>query len=118
MPVLIDIGSLSEAQTDSVIEFMCKAQTDELGDAIFDKHPSPFIRRLVELFYDRGLMRINDFREELGQWLEGKQHVVGPMPARPDGAMSRWTAGELQLAKLYLSALPPGQFILDDYMLL
>lgn len=119
MPLLIDVASLSEVQTDSVFEFICKAQSsDALADTIFDMHPSPFIRRLVELFYARGLIRISDFRDELQRWLEGKQHVAGPLPARPDGAMSRWTPGELQLVSIYLTALPPAQFILDDYMLL
>lgn len=119
MALLLDIAGLNDGQTDQVMEFICKAQhDDELTDAIFDRHPSMFIQRLVELFYERGLLRLTDFRAELEKWLEGKQHKPGMLPQRPDGAMSRWTAPELQLAKIYLSALPPEQFALDDYMLL
>lgn len=118
MTLLIDIASLDDTQSDLTLEFICKAQSDELGDAIFDKHPSPFIRRLVELFYERGLLRITDFRDELERWLEGKQHVPGALPARPDGAMVRWTPSELQLVRIYLQALPTHTFMLDDYMLL
>lgn len=119
MALLLDIAALNEGQTDQVMELICKAQhDDDLTDAIFDRHPSMFIQRLVELFYERGLLRLTDFRAELERWLEGKQHHPGMLPQRPDGAMSRWTPAELQLVKIYLTALPPEQFVLDDYMLL
>jgi hypothetical protein len=119
MSLLIDIAGLNDGQTDQVMEFICKAQhDDDLSDAIFDQHPSPFIRRLVELFYDRGLLRLTDFRNDIEKWLEGKHYRPGPIPQRPDGAMSRWTPAELQLVKIYLTALPSEQFVLDDYMLL
>lgn len=119
MGLSIDIECLSERQTDSALEFICKAISDDpLSDAIFDEHPSPFIRKLVELFSERGLLRLADLREELGKWLEGSLHQAGPLPQRPDGAMSRWTPAELQLTKIYLTALPRALYALDDYMLL
>jgi hypothetical protein len=37
---------------------------------------------------------------------------------RPDGAMVRWTPAELALVRIYLAALPPAAFALDDYLLL
>lgn len=119
MSLLIDIEGLSECQTDAALDFICKAISDDpLSDAIFDQHPSPFIRKLIELFYERGLLRITDLRDELGKWLEGTMHQVGPLPQRPDGIMSRWTPAEMQLAKIYLTALPREQFVIDDFMLL
>jgi hypothetical protein len=119
MPLLLDIADLSEAQSDAALEFMCKAHGDDsLSDAIYDEHPSPFIRRLVELFYERGLLRLSDCRDELSGWLVGAMHQAGPLPTRPDGAMVRWTPAEMQLVRIYLTALPPAQFVLDDYLLL
>jgi len=119
MPLLVDIAELSEAQTDAALEFMCKAHGDDpLSDAIWDQHPSPFIRHLVELFTERGLLRLSNCRDELGQWLVGALHQSGPVPMRPDGAMVRWTPAELALVRIYLTALPPSEFVLDDYLLL
>jgi hypothetical protein len=119
MPLLLDVAELTDAQTDLALDFLCKAHgEDALSDAIFDQHPSPFIRRLVELFYERGLLRLTDCRDELGRWLEGVRHDPGPIPVRPDGAMLRWSPAEMQLVRIYLSALPPSQFAMDDYLLL
>jgi hypothetical protein len=116
---LIDVGSLSAAQTDAALEFLCKAHGDDpLSDAIWDEHPSPFIRHLVELFTERGLLRLSGCRDELTQWLSGALHKAGPTPQRPDGAMVRWTPAELALVRIYLTALPPADYALDDYLLL
>jgi hypothetical protein len=119
MPLLLDIADLSDAQTDAALDFLCKAHGDDpLSDAIWDAHPSPFIRHLVELFTERGLLRLTNCRDELSQWLAGALHQAGPVPMRPDGAMVRWTPAELALVRIYLTALPPADFALDDYLLL
>lgn len=120
MALLLDVLGLSEQQTNSTFEFICKAQgEDDISDAIFDEHPSPFIRHLVETFYERGLMRISDFREELEHWLAGQRHNPGAsIPPRPAGAMARWSPAELRLVRVYLAALQPSQFTADDWMML
>lgn len=120
MALFIDIGDLSEAQTDRALNQIYKAiHNHGDDDAIWDAHPSPFVRRLVELFTQRGLMRLDGFRKELDQWIAGQRHTpADAIPARPDGAMLRWTEAERQLVKIYLEALPPGEWTLDDNMLM
>jgi hypothetical protein len=119
MTLLLDIADLSDAASDAAFEFMCKAAGDDpLSDAIWDAHPSPFIARLVELFTERGLLRLTDCREELQRWMQGALHNPGLIPARPSGSMLRWTPAEMQLVRIYLTALPPASFALEDYMLL
>lgn len=119
MALLFDLGSLSEPQTDRALNQIYKAlHTHDGDDSIWNPHESPFIRRLIELFTQRGLMRLDGFRAELEQWLAGEKHRPGAVPARPDGAMQRWTVGERELVKLYLEALPSGEWTLDDNMLM
>jgi len=118
MTLLIDIGALSERQSDRALNTIYKAiHNHGDDDSIWNPHDSPFIRRLIELFTQRGLMRLDGFRDELGKWLAGEKHRAGQRVPRPDGMMQRWTPGELELVKLYLEALPPAQFTLDDWMM-
>jgi hypothetical protein len=119
MPLLIDIEPLSCCATDHTLEFIYKAIGDPPDDGgIWEEHPSPFVRRLIELFTQRGLSRISGLQLELARWLDGKMHREGRMPARPEGAtLERWSPGELALAKLYLESLKPSEFSLDDWMM-
>lgn len=117
MGLFVDLIALSEDKTNAALEFMCKAAHDD-GDAIWDEHPSTFVRRLIELFTQRGLMRLGSLQTELTKWLDNEMYRTGDRPARPDGTMERWTPGELALARLYLETLPPDQWTLDDHMLL
>src|ERR1019366_1207761 len=75
------------------------------------------ISRLIELFTERGLLRLEGFRLELDKWLAGEMHIGAHRPPRPAGMMERWTPSEQSLVRLYLEAIPPGSFTLDDYML-
>lgn len=119
MALLFDLGNLSEPQTDRALNQIYKAlHTHDGDDSIWNPHESPFIRRLIELFTQRGLMRLDGFRGELEKWLAGEKHRPGIVPARPDGSMQRWTVGERELVKLYLEALPPSEWTLDDNMLM
>jgi len=117
MGLFVDLISLSESKTNAALELMCKAAHDD-GDAIWDAHPSPFVRRIIELFTQRGLMRLGGLQSELAKWLDNEMYRTGDRPARPDGAMERWTPGELALVRLYLETLPPDQWALDDHMML
>lgn len=119
MALLIDLGDLSEQQTDCALDTIYKAIHDHGDDeSIWNPHESPYIRRLIELFTQRGLMRLDGFRTELEKWVEGERHRSGARPPRPDGAMQRWSQGELELVKLYLETLPPAEFVLDDWLML
>jgi hypothetical protein len=119
MPLLIDIGELSESQTDRALNTIYKAVHNHDDDAsIWAEHESPFIRRMIELFTQRGLMRLDGFRKELLKWLAGDMHQAGgERIERPVDAMERWTGKELGVVKLYLETLPPGEFTLDDWMM-
>lgn len=116
MTLLIDVGACCESHTDHALEVLYKAIGEGDGTDLFNPHHSPFIAQLIELFTERGLMRLEGFKTELMQWLAGERHVEGHRPARP-GEVYRWTPSELKLVKLYLETLPPAEFTLDDYML-
>lgn len=118
MGLFVDLIELSEPRTNAALEFMCKATHDDDPD-IWAPHESPFIRRLIELFTQRGLMRLDAVRTELQAWLAGERHThAGTTMPRPDGVMIRWTPQELGLVRLYLETLPPEQWTLDDNMLM
>jgi hypothetical protein len=115
--LLIDIGACCEHHTNDALEHLHKAIGEGDPADIWAPHPSPFIRRLVELFTQRGLMRLEAFRAELEKWVEGERHRPGIPVQRPPGTMERWTKGELELVKLYLEALPPAAWTIDDHMM-
>lgn len=119
MTLLIDLGDLSDKQTDNALEMIFKASHTHGDDSeIWAQHESPFIRRLIELFTQRGLMRLDGFRSELLAWSNGALHRPSVAPvARPAGLMARWSEDEMSLVKLYLESLPPSQFTLDDHMM-
>ena len=118
MTLLIDIGELSEQQSDRALHTIYKAiHSHDDDESIWSEHENPYVRRLVELFTKRGLMRLDGFRTELGKWLSGDRHRDGPRAPRPDDAWRRWDSDELGIVKLYLETLPPAEFTLDDWMM-
>lgn len=119
--LLFDLEALSQRQTDGVLEYVYKAIGEHDHDeGAWAEHPSPFVRQLVELFTQRGLMRLDGFRAELKAWMDGQKHKPAEPPKRPswEGFMYRWTDDEAGLVQLYLQALPPDAWALDDYMLM
>lgn len=117
MGLFVDLIEAGEARTNDALELLCKAHGDD-DAGIWEVHPSPFVRRLVELFTQRGLMRLDGFRDELQAWLQGYRHNPGALIPRPAGAMTRWSEQELGLVRLYLESLPPSEWTLDDNMML
>lgn len=117
MALLIDIEPLHECACNDGLEFFYKAGSEPPDNGIWEPHDSPFVRRLIELFTDRGLTRISSLQTELAKWLNYEAHRRGPRQPRPAGMMERWTEGELALAKLYLESVPPEDFTLDDWMM-
>lgn len=122
MTSLLDISQLTDAQCECTFEHIYKAITEDPGDdAIWAKMESPFLRRMVELFTKRGLMRMDHFRAELIQWLNNDKYAGGSrgfIPKLPYGAMQRWSSAELDLVRMYLENVPADQFALEDGMLL
>jgi len=89
MGLFIDIIDLDEPRTNAALEYLCKAGHDH-DDGIWAPMDSPLIARLVELFTQRGLARLDAFRTELLAWTEGHRHTAGERIARPAGVMERW----------------------------
>lgn len=119
MGLFIDLEELSEQQTDMALGLIYKAIHDHNGEDIWLPLDNPFVARLVELFTQRGMERLEAFVRELKAWSDGQRHRPGmERIARPAGTMEQWAPGELQLVRLYLEHLPPGEWTLDDYMMM
>jgi len=115
-PLFLDLTALSEAATDDALEHLFKAVHDN-DDGIWNPHESPLIRRLVELFTQRGLDRLDAVKAQIIAWEEGVHHKPSLAPVSKPGMMARWGADELSLVKLYLESLPPALWTLDDHMM-
>lgn len=116
MGLFVDLIEAGEACTNSALETLCKAHGDD-DASIWDEHPSVFVRRVVELFTERGLLRLDAVRQELLAWLAGHRHEPGALLPRPPGAWQRWNDDDLGLVGLYLRSLPPDAWQLADYMM-
>lgn len=118
MALFLDIINLSAPVTDGALEYIYKAHHDHGDDGIWSPHESPLIRRLVELFTQRGLDHLDGVKSNLEAWWSGHMHHPSPVPVQPPvGMLQRWSADEISLARLYLESLPPTLWSLDDYML-
>lgn len=123
MGLFLDLIRLSPRATNDALEGIYKAFSDghdhDDGRGIWLPHDSPLLRRLVDLFTQRGLDRLDSVQKEIEAWVLGYHHVPSqaPIAPPPPGLMGRWTPAELALVRIYLEALPPAQWTLDDHML-
>lgn len=117
MGLFLDLLHLSRAATDGALEYIYKAHHEHGDEGIWKPHDSPLIRRLVELFTDRGLMRLDAVHKKYLEWQAGTHHKPAASPVTPPGIMARWSGPELELARLYLESLPPNLWTLGDHML-
>lgn len=116
--MFVDLTLLSAQATEDALEYIFKStSSDDKGAGIWNPHESLLIRRLIELFTQRGLLRLQAVQDQLLAWEAGHNHVANLAPPAPPGMMARWTAQELDLVKLYLEALPPAKWTLDDHMM-
>lgn len=102
--------------TEAIDDLFTKAATEPPDP--WREHESPLVRKMIELFTDRGLTRISSMQLELQKWIDGGMFRKGPREPLPPGFLPRWTDGELALVRLYLETLPPVEFTMDDWMLL
>lgn len=114
--MLINVEHCCDHHVNEAIEDLFAKAAGDPPD-IWYPHHSPLVRRLIELFTERGLMRIGALQLELQKWLDGERFREGPRPQVPPGYVERWTPGELELARLYLETLPPAEFTADDWMM-
>lgn len=116
-PILIDIGACCEEHSNEALEHLHKAIGEGPPDDIWVEHPSPLIRRLVELFTQRGLARLDAVREGILRWQSGANFKAGLVPPTQPNGIFRWSPDERSLVRLYLESLPPAQWTLDDHMM-
>jgi len=117
MSLFVDLIAAGVSRSNEALELLCKAHGDD-DDAIWDSHPNPYVQRIVQLFTDRGLDRLNGVRQELQAWMAGQRHQPGALIPKPaPGFMRRWTDDELAIVALYLRSLPPEDWGLDDHMM-
>lgn len=114
-PLLIDLSATSCCATNQALELLYKSVHDDEG--IWSQHESVLIRRLIELFTQRGLDRLTHVKDAIVQWQTGSNYKpVASLPVKP-GMMARWNNDELALVKIYLESLPPAQWALSDHMM-
>lgn len=122
MGLFLDLLHVPVRVTNDALEGLYKALSDghDHGeDGIWKPHESPLIRRLIELFTQRGLDRLDVVKKQILGWQAGAFHKPGAKPpaALPPGSVQRWDAAELSLVQIYLESLPPSKWTLDDHML-
>jgi hypothetical protein len=115
MTLFLDIYPLSEAASNETLEYIFKSTHDH-DKGIWNPHESPFIRRLIELFTQRGLDRLDHVRAQILAWQSGEHYKAAPRPSAP-GMMERWSPDELALVKIYLEAVHPSEWSIDDNMM-
>lgn len=119
MALFVDLLPLSQRVTNDALEYIYKAAGDSHDeDGIWKPHESPLLKRLIELFTQRGLDRLSSIKKEIEGWALGQRHVptLAPVP-QPPGLMHRWTATEMGAVRLYLESVPPAQWTIEDHML-
>lgn len=115
MSLLLDLTPVSPHATNRALELLFKSTHDH-DAGIWSPHESVLVRRLIELFTQRGLDRLAHVQKQVLAWQAGEHHKPGaPMPPNVPGMMSRWNEAEMSLVKLYLEALPPEKWTLDDH---
>lgn len=111
---LIDLSGLSCNCENHALEELSKSISEDQHD-IWAPHENPFVENLIELFTERGLLRIDEVKTELNAWLT-HTHSIGLRPTEPlPGMAPSWSKDELSLVKLYLESLPPESWTLEDY---
>lgn len=118
MALLLDLTRVPAHHTDGALEYLHKAIAHGDGDAIWDEHPDPSVRKLIELFTQRGLIRLSEVKKELLAWSRGARRQPGSRAPAPPGMMERWGPDELKLTRLYLERLPPDEWTLNDHMMM
>ncbi|MEN6544485.1 MAG: hypothetical protein ABFE07_00415 [Armatimonadia bacterium] len=115
-PLFIDLHPLSQAATDDALEFIYKSTHDH-DAGIWGPHESILIRRLIELFTQRGLDRLEHVKQQIIAWESGAHYKESSVKVTPPGMMERWNEQELGLVRIYLESLFPGDWTLDDHMM-
>ncbi|EJG5414256.1 hypothetical protein NAD41_000857 [Salmonella enterica] len=122
---MFDLAYFRPAEVNSALELLFKSRQEGDNDYIWLEHETTLLRKMVELFTKRGLMRLESVKKAILRWQSKKP---SPEPAIPSqlntamaqtmaGNMGRWSSEEKELVRIYLEALPPAMWTLDDHML-
>ncbi|EAM1616308.1 hypothetical protein EU642_21985 [Salmonella enterica] len=123
--LLFDLAYFRPDTVNSALELLFKARQEGEDSFIWTPHESPLIRKMIELFTTRGLMRLESVQKALLRWQNKTDADTMPPPSPMTDAMAqsmvnnmaRWTAEERELVRIYLDALPPSMWGLNDHML-
>lgn len=116
-PLMIDLGELDACCTNHALDSLAKAISGEDGPHdIWEPHHSPFVQSIIELFTKRGLLLLDHVQKGLDLWLDGAMHQHADNVQKP-GFVQHWTEAESELVRLYLTSLPPDQFVFSDWSL-
>ncbi|EBO9898478.1 hypothetical protein EF72_21310 [Salmonella enterica] len=118
--ILFDLAYFRPDTTNQALELLFKARQEGSDDFIWSPHESPLIRTLIELFTQRGLMRLESVRKAILRWdAQSKNDLpykaVAPQP--PVSLMGRWSNAEKELVDIYLSSLPAPAWELSDHLM-
>ncbi|EJM1834511.1 hypothetical protein Q6I89_004391 [Salmonella enterica] len=116
--LLFDLAYFRPAPVNDALEYLFKSRHEGGGEFIWKPHESRLIRKMIELFTKRGLLRLESVKKALLKW-ESDADSAPKMPApKPDFIqMTRWGEEERALVQIYLESLPKEQWTLDDHML-
>ena len=119
MGLFVDLLHVPICVTNDALEGIYKSLSDGHGhgDGIWKPHDSTLVRRLIELFTERGLLRIDAVHQQYLGWRAGAFHNPTAALVAPPGALHRWNGPELELTKLYLESIPPEKWTLEDHLL-
>lgn len=116
--ILFDLAFFRPLETNDALELLFKARQEGDDEFIWSPHDSPFVQKLIELFTQRGLMRLDSVKKALLRWQTKKDNpALKPIPQPGVGLMERWSDDERQLVQIYLEALPKTEWALSDHML-
>lgn len=118
--ILFDLAWFRPDSTNQALEMLFKARQEGDEDFIWSPHESILIRKMIELFTQRGLMRLDSVKKSLLSWqIKSKKNTFGgSIPAKPEmPMMERWDEEERELVEIYLNNLPSYAWKLDDHML-
>lgn len=114
----LNLAFFRPAPVNDALEYLFKARQEGGDDFIWTPHDSLLIRKMIELFTKRGLMRLESVRKALLRWQKfTPTPFTVPALKPPIAMMNRWTPEEKALVQLYLESLPPSMWSLDDHML-
>ncbi|EGC0267587.1 hypothetical protein H8U31_001338 [Salmonella enterica] len=116
--MLLNPAYFRPAPAEVVQENLFKSRPEGGEEFIWTPHESSLIRKMIELFTQRGLMRLESVRKALMSWQNfTPSPFVLPSPKPAIAMMARWTPEERSLVQIYLESLPPAAWTLDDHML-